>query len=145
MIHTNVMHYDVLNYHNTIAIGGNHIVAVDRNRTSIYTWGKNESGQLGNGTISQDSTSVPYFIGELNTKSKQIEQFLFFFVDVRGIGYIFHFRGILTVAVVAVETIFTQATARFVTGAVAIAAIDFCATQRRSGWRLQSLQTFFNM
>ena len=29
---------------------------------------------MGNGTISQDSTSVPYFIGELNTKSKQIEQ-----------------------------------------------------------------------
>ena len=52
-----------------IAIGGNHVVAVDRNGMSLYTWGQNEKGQLGNGSATNTSTHVPYLVGELNTQS----------------------------------------------------------------------------
>jgi alpha-tubulin suppressor-like RCC1 family protein len=48
-----------------VAVGGNHIVAVESTGISLYTWGKNECGQLGNGTTSPAPTCVPVCIGEL--------------------------------------------------------------------------------
>ena len=52
-----------------VAVGGNHIVAVESTGISLYTWGKNECGQLGNGTTSPAPTCVPVCIGELKPKS----------------------------------------------------------------------------
>jgi 5,10-methenyltetrahydrofolate synthetase len=50
-----------------IAIGGNHIVAVDKIGTSLYTWGKNESGQLGNGHTNIEPSYDPHIIGKMGT------------------------------------------------------------------------------